>query len=435
MGWDRDKSVAVETYRHEDGLTLRRGGSGWDLVIWRLPLGTGLIKTIVLCSSVGDEAPTLPAVEQALSVKSVGPVMEGLVTWDVEYSPGEGWSCLTRDGRSYDPGVINDGHGLVVQLRLLDQIRRDWVDATPQLAHDASPWKDEETGAGSPAAAAPPMAEVDGGFRGWGVTSDARAYKWFAGVEWAIISPVGPQWVLHKGGCAYLDVPMHHCGTVQKRINWAESYIGSVLANATSAGVEPQPPGPLPAFIYKDWTISSGKQALWTAPNGDVWVLCPCRENGTPYPKDGWELRCNGVYATLAHEKHDDLQRVDWAIRYVVARMEGAVVFDTHAKPEDAINPGYYSEQGVTECIDVMAAIAWSPTAMVEGHTDVNTTMVSQADHCRVTAFKYLWRAGEKVRPGDTPVDAIERDLGKAIWYLQMALHRLGRGPDPRENT
>jgi hypothetical protein len=44
--------------------------------------------------------------------------------------------------------------------------------------------------------------------------------------------------------------------------------------------------------------------------------------------------------------------------------------------------------------------------------------------HCMATAVKYLDRVGLK---GDASVDQ-----AKADWYMQMALHVLGRGPDPR---
>jgi|TARA_B100000073_G_scaffold347873_1_gene363738 hypothetical protein len=43
-------------------------------------------------------------------------------------------------------------------------------------------------------------------------------------------------------------------------------------------------------------------------------------------------------------------------------------------------------------------------------------------DYCRVNAFKYVWRAGEK---GDA--DTEKEDVRKAIWYLRMSV-----GDDPR---
>ena len=70
----------------------------------------------------------------------------------------------------------------------------------------------------------------------------------------------------------------------------------------------------------------------------------------------------------------------------------------------DMVNqPPHYAGQGEVECIDVMRQIA--PAAFEE--------------HCRLTAFKYVWRANDK---GDR-----EQDLKKAVWYLRMAV-----GDDPR---
>lgn len=71
---------------------------------------------------------------------------------------------------------------------------------------------------------------------------------------------------------------------------------------------------------------------------------------------------------------------------------------------EDTINPAHYKTE-VGECIDAMRAIS------------------SEAEfraHCRLTAFKYLWRAKNKG-------EEIE-NYRKAIWYLTFAT-----GVDPRE--
>lgn len=68
--------------------------------------------------------------------------------------------------------------------------------------------------------------------------------------------------------------------------------------------------------------------------------------------------------------------------------------------------PEHYSS-GQVECIDAMIS-AFGAEAVRE--------------YCRVNAFKYVWRAGEK---GD--VDTEKEDVRKAIWYLRMSV-----GDDPR---
>lgn len=60
----------------------------------------------------------------------------------------------------------------------------------------------------------------------------------------------------------------------------------------------------------------------------------------------------------------------------------------------DPINPDHYTSGGI-ECIDAMRAIA---------------TPEEIAAHCRLTAFKYLWRAGKKGPAAE--------DFRKAAWYL-----------------
>jgi len=68
--------------------------------------------------------------------------------------------------------------------------------------------------------------------------------------------------------------------------------------------------------------------------------------------------------------------------------------------------PEHYSS-GQIECIDAMIS-AFGEEA-VEAY-------------CRVNAFKYVWRAGEK---GDEETE--KEDIRKAIWYLRMSV-----GEDPR---
>ena len=68
--------------------------------------------------------------------------------------------------------------------------------------------------------------------------------------------------------------------------------------------------------------------------------------------------------------------------------------------------PKHYSS-GQVECIDAMVS-AFGTEAV--------------QDYCRVNAFKYVWRAGEK---GDA--DTEKEDVRKAIWYLRMSV-----GDDPR---
>jgi hypothetical protein len=73
-------------------------------------------------------------------------------------------------------------------------------------------------------------------------------------------------------------------------------------------------------------------------------------------------------------------------------------VFDT------VLRPSHYNQSDDIECIDAMVA-AFGQEAVRE--------------HCRITAFKYLWRYNHKGRA--------KEDIDKAIWYL-----RFSQGDDPR---
>lgn len=44
--------------------------------------------------------------------------------------------------------------------------------------------------------------------------------------------------------------------------------------------------------------------------------------------------------------------------------------------------------------------------------------------YCRGNAMKYLWRAGKKVKPGQTVEEAREEDLTKARWYLDTVIKK-----------
>lgn len=68
------------------------------------------------------------------------------------------------------------------------------------------------------------------------------------------------------------------------------------------------------------------------------------------------------------------------------------------------IRPSHYNQSDDIECIDAMVA-AFGIDAVCE--------------HCRITAFKYLWRYNHKGRA--------KEDIDKAIWYLQFS-----QGNDPR---
>ena len=46
--------------------------------------------------------------------------------------------------------------------------------------------------------------------------------------------------------------------------------------------------------------------------------------------------------------------------------------------------------------------------------------------YCVTSAFKYLWRLGKKVDPGETPKQAALRDLAKVRWCLNRAGTRMG---------
>lgn len=76
---------------------------------------------------------------------------------------------------------------------------------------------------------------------------------------------------------------------------------------------------------------------------------------------------------------------------------------------DDPVNhPEHYQSNGI-ECIDAIRA-ALTPEQF-EGY-------------CRGNAMKYLWRAGKKVKPGQTVEDAREEDLAKARWYLDTVIKR-----------
>lgn len=64
----------------------------------------------------------------------------------------------------------------------------------------------------------------------------------------------------------------------------------------------------------------------------------------------------------------------------------------------NTISPNYYKNTGNIECWDVMMML-------FDKHTF--------ADHCLLTAFKYLWRAGSK--------DDFKQDVDKANTYLEQA--------------
>lgn len=68
--------------------------------------------------------------------------------------------------------------------------------------------------------------------------------------------------------------------------------------------------------------------------------------------------------------------------------------------------PLHYSS-GHIECIDAMQSAFGKESMEV---------------YCRVNAFKYVWRAGDK---GDASTE--KEDIKKAIWYLKMSI-----GDDPR---
>jgi len=63
-------------------------------------------------------------------------------------------------------------------------------------------------------------------------------------------------------------------------------------------------------------------------------------------------------------------------------------------------HPSHYKEEGRMECIDEMLALF--------GKSDVET-------FCRLSAYKYLYRAGSK------PGEEAAKDKAKARWYLDKA--------------
>ena len=77
------------------------------------------------------------------------------------------------------------------------------------------------------------------------------------------------------------------------------------------------------------------------------------------------------------------------------------------ARSADPVNhPEHYRSNGI-ECIDAIRAVL--TPEQFEGY-------------CRGNAMKYLWRAGKKVKPGQTVEEAREEDLAKARWYLDTVI-------------
>ena len=66
---------------------------------------------------------------------------------------------------------------------------------------------------------------------------------------------------------------------------------------------------------------------------------------------------------------------------------------------EQVNHPEHYNK-GDIECIDAMVS-AFGKKSVV--------------DFCKVNAFKYLWRAGNKEGNSET------QDLSKAVWYINKA--------------
>jgi hypothetical protein len=77
------------------------------------------------------------------------------------------------------------------------------------------------------------------------------------------------------------------------------------------------------------------------------------------------------------------------------------------ARSADPVNhPEHYRSNGI-ERIDAIRAVL--TPEQFEGY-------------CRGNAMKYLWRAGKKVKPGQTVEEAREEDLAKARWYLDTVI-------------
>lgn len=79
------------------------------------------------------------------------------------------------------------------------------------------------------------------------------------------------------------------------------------------------------------------------------------------------------------------------------------------ARSADPVNhPEHYRSNGI-ECIDAIRAVL--TPEQFEGY-------------CRGNAMKYLWRAGKKVKPGQTAEEAREEDFAKARWYLDTVIKK-----------
>lgn len=81
---------------------------------------------------------------------------------------------------------------------------------------------------------------------------------------------------------------------------------------------------------------------------------------------------------------------------------------DTASDDDPVYHPEHYRSNGI-ECIDAIRAVL--TPEQFEGY-------------CRGNAMKYLWRAGKKVKPGQTAEEAWEEDLAKARWYLDTVIKK-----------
>ncbi len=69
----------------------------------------------------------------------------------------------------------------------------------------------------------------------------------------------------------------------------------------------------------------------------------------------------------------------------------------------DPVNKPSHYASGAIECIDAMES-AFGREALIE--------------HCRMAAFKYLWRGGKK--------ENTVQDLRKAVWYIEKEISLRG---------
>lgn len=146
----------------------------------------------------------------------------------------------------------------------------------------------------------------------------------------------------------------------------------------------------------RDWTASclSVEQILESPANAELAAWEKANNIAHPVPEDTIEVL---------------LDVLSKAPKQAAEPGEDTAPDEDTARIVDPVNhPAHYRSNGI-ECIDAIRAVL--TPEQFEGY-------------CRGNAMKYLWRAGKKVKPGQTVEEAREEDLAKARWYLDTVIKK-----------